>query len=126
MLTFKKSFCERRGEAMEPRIAKDIIELQKATFDNTFSALSMFQDQAERATKMILESSMLPVPEEGKKILDEWVHAFKKGRDEFKKAVDESYKKMEEAFNLENPGERPGERGRDRPGNMERPRSKPH
>ncbi len=110
---------------MEPRIAKEIIELQKATFDNTFSAISMFQDQAERATKMILDSTMLPVPEEGKKILDEWVHAFKKGRDEFKKAVDESYKKMEEAFNMENMEGGPGERGRERSG-MERPRSKPH
>ncbi len=109
---------------MEPRIAKEIIELQKATFDNTFSALSMFQDQAERATKMIFESTMLPVPEDGKKIVDEWVQAFKKGRDEFKKAVDESYKKMEEAFNVEGMGERPREGQRERPINM--PRGKAH
>ncbi len=91
----------------------------------------MFQDQAERATKMILESTMLPFPEEGKKILEEWVQAFKKGRDEFKKAVDESYKKMENAFSMESFAtegrrESPGETGREKAGGMERPRSKPH
>ena len=90
---------------MEARIAKDIVELQKATFDNTFSAISMLTEQAEKATRMILDATMLPIPEEGKKILDEWVQAFKKGRDEFKKAVDESYKKMEETFTMERTSE---------------------
>ncbi len=83
---------------MEPRIAKDIIDFQKAAFDNTFTAISMMQDQAERATNMLLEASMIPVPEEGKRIVNEWITAFKRGRDEFKRAVDESYKKMEDSF----------------------------
>ncbi len=81
---------------MEPRVNKDMIQLQKAAFYNAFSAMSMFQDQAESATRMILEMGMLS--DEGKKMIIEWVHAFKKGREGFKKAMDENYKNMEEAL----------------------------
>jgi hypothetical protein len=95
---------------MEAKLAKDIIDFQKAAFDNTFSAISMMQDQAERATKMLLETSMVPVPEEGRKIMDEWTEAFKRGRDEFKKAVDESYRNMEDSF-LRRSEEMEGRRG---------------
>ncbi len=83
---------------MDQRITKQIIDFQKATFDNTYSAISMLQDQAEKTTNMFLESSLWPVPEEGKKILKEWVQAYKKGREEFKKALDESFVKMEDFF----------------------------
>ncbi len=79
-------------------MTKQVIDFQKATFNNTFTAISMLQDQVEKATNMFLESSLWPVPEEGKKILKEWVQAFKKGREEFKKALDESFVKMEDFF----------------------------
>lgn len=81
---------------MDQRITKQVIDLQKATFDNAFSAMAMLQDQAEKTTNMILESSLWPIPEEGKRIMKEWVQAFKKGREEFKKALDESFNKMED------------------------------
>ncbi len=81
---------------MDQKVTKQIIDFQKASFDNTFSAISMLQDQAEKTTNVFLESSIWPVPEEGKKILKEWIEAFKKGREEFKKAVDESFKKTED------------------------------
>ena len=83
---------------MDQKIAKQIIDFQKATFDNTFNAIAMFQDQAEKTTKMFLDAGMCPVPEEGKKMLHEWVQAFKKGREEYKKALDESFKRMEDFF----------------------------
>ncbi len=88
---------------IDNRIAKQVIEFQKATFENTFSAISMLQDQAEKATNMLLQTSVWPVPEEGKKMLNEWVQAFKKGRDEYKKAVDENFKRMESFFCQEKP-----------------------
>ena len=81
---------------IDQRVTKQIIDLQKATFDNAFGAMAMLQDQAERTTNMLLESSLWPVPEEGKRIMREWVQAFKKGREEFKKALDESFNKMED------------------------------
>jgi uncharacterized coiled-coil DUF342 family protein len=38
------------------------------------------------------------LPEEGKKTLNEWVQAYKTGREQFKKAVDESFGKVEGYF----------------------------
>ncbi len=88
---------------MDQRMVKQMIGFQKATFDNTFGTISMLQDQAEKATKIFFESSVWPLPEEGKKVLDEWIQSFKKGRDEFKKTMDGSFKRVEEFFGKENP-----------------------
>ncbi len=52
---------------------------------------------------MILDSRMLPIPNAGRKILDEWVQKLKKGRDEFRKTVDESCEKNEEALQWKEP-----------------------
>ncbi len=90
---------------MEKAMVKGIVDFQKAMFDNAFSAATIFQDQAERATKMLMDSSPVPFPEEGRKIMDEWVEAFKRGRDEFRRAVNESYAKMEESLSRTNMAE---------------------
>ncbi len=79
---------------MEPMTSKDMVQLQRAAFHNAFSALSMFQDQAESATRMVLEMGMLP--EEGKKLFTDWIYAFKRGRECFKKAMDDNFKAVEE------------------------------
>ncbi len=63
----------------------------------------MLQDQAEKATNMLLESSGCPLPDEGKQLLNEWIHSFKKGRDELKKTMDGSFKCVEDFFVKENP-----------------------
>ncbi len=83
---------------MEKAMVKGILDFQKAMFDNVFSAANIFQDQAERATKMLIDSSPVPFPEEGRKMMDDWVEAFKRGREEFRRAVNESYAKMEESL----------------------------
>ncbi len=79
------------------RIAKQMIDFQRATFDNTFTAMTMLQDQTERMVNMFLEQATW-LPDQGKKALTEWVQSFKKGREGFKKTVDESYKKVEDFF----------------------------
>ncbi|NTU49224.1 MAG: hypothetical protein HGA84_09535 [Syntrophobacteraceae bacterium] len=38
------------------------------------------------------------LPAEGKKMLNEWVETYKKGRENFKKTVDESFAKVEDYF----------------------------
>jgi len=76
------------------KMAKQMIDFQKATFDNTFNAMVMLQDQTERMFGTFMEQATL-LPEEGKKVLRDWVEAFKKGREEFKKSVDESFGKVE-------------------------------
>jgi hypothetical protein len=83
---------------MEPlKMTKQMIEFQKATVDNTFSAMAMVQDQAERMLNMTLEQATW-LPEEGKKVIDDWINTYKKGREDFKKIVDENFARVEKFF----------------------------
>ncbi|RPJ01128.1 MAG: hypothetical protein EHM36_13795 [Deltaproteobacteria bacterium] len=87
---------------MDTKMVKQVIEFQKAAFDNTFNVISMLQDQTEKTFHTFLEGGMSPMPEEGKKILNEWTESFKKGREEFKKVMDDGFKRVENYFAREN------------------------
>lgn len=76
------------------QILQQIVGYNKAAFDTVFNSLAMLQDQVERATKMLVEQSTW-LPNEGKKVVEEWVSAYKQGRDNFKGSVDESFQKVE-------------------------------
>jgi phage-related minor tail protein len=92
---------------MEPRkMAKQMIDFYKATFDNSYSALLMLQDQMQRMTSMVIEQSAA-MPEEGKKALNEWLKAYKKGCEEFKQGVDENFKRVEAFFGGAEKSEKP-------------------
>jgi polyhydroxyalkanoate synthesis regulator phasin len=88
----------RRLNTMEPKqIAQQMIDFYKATFDNSFKAMTMLQEQNEKMVDMfVAQASWLP--EEGKKALNDWISAYKKGRDDFKKGVEESFNKVESFF----------------------------
>jgi hypothetical protein len=79
------------------KIAKQMIDFQKTTFDNTFNAMVMLQEQTESMAGALLEQATW-MPAEGKKAIDDWVKAYKKGREDFKKTVDENFKKVEDFF----------------------------
>jgi uncharacterized coiled-coil DUF342 family protein len=81
----------------QKQILKQMIDFNKATFDNTFNAMVMLQEQAERAANTLLEQANW-LPEDGKKAINEWVKAYKKGREDFKKVVDENFQKVESFF----------------------------
>ena len=76
-------------------IVKQMIQFNKATFENSFNAIMMFQELNEKMGNTFLEQAPW-VPEEGKKIINEWVSACKKGSQNFKKHVNENFKKMED------------------------------
>jgi hypothetical protein len=83
---------------MEPaKIAKQLIDFQKSTFDNSFNAMVMLQEQTERMVNMGLEHATW-LPEEGRRVITEWIKAYKKGRDDFKNLVDENFKKVDGFF----------------------------
>jgi hypothetical protein len=81
----------------QKQIAKQMMEFNKTAFDNTFNAMTVMQDQTEKLVFRFLEKAPW-VPEEGKKVINEWVNAYKKGREEFKATTDESYKKVADYF----------------------------
>jgi hypothetical protein len=85
------------------KIAKQMLDFQKSTFDNTFSAMLLVQEQGERMLGIALEQSPW-VPQEGKKVINEWINACKKGQEDFRKTMDESFKKVE-AFFIQSPKE---------------------
>ena len=59
--------------------------------------MAMVQEQMEKMTATFL--SKLPgLPKEEKKAIDEWMKAYKNGRDRFKKSLDENFEKVETLF----------------------------
>jgi hypothetical protein len=78
-------------------MAKQVIQFYKTTFNNSYSTMTMLQDQAEKLLKTFVEQSP-GMNDEGKKVLEQWVGVYKKGRDDFKKAMDEGYAKVEDYF----------------------------
>jgi hypothetical protein len=79
------------------KFAKQMINFQKATFDNTFTAVTMLQDQAERMVNTVIDQATW-LPEESRRVIDEMAGAFKKGRTDFKGAIDENFMKMADLF----------------------------
>ncbi|MEN6376140.1 MAG: hypothetical protein ABFD75_15345 [Smithella sp.] len=77
--------------------AKQMIDFNKTTFDSTFNAMVLLQDQAEKLMFDYLEKATW-FPEEGKKAINEWVTSYKKARENFKKSYDENYKKIADYF----------------------------
>ena len=75
---------------MEPMMSKDMFRFQREAFNNMFTALSMFQDHAESATRMFFDLGFMPG--EGRHFYDNWMNAFKKGRAYFRQALDESFR----------------------------------
>ena len=81
----------------QKQLLKQMIDFNKAAFDNSFNAMVMLQEQTERMANTVLEQATW-LPEEGKKAINEWVAAYKKGREDFKKTVDANFKKVEDFF----------------------------
>jgi hypothetical protein len=88
---------ERRNKMDPKQITKQMIQFNKTAFDNTFDAMTVLQEQTEKMVAMYLDQAPL-VPAEGKKAINDWLKAYKKGRVDFKAAVDENYKKVEKFF----------------------------
>ena len=83
---------------MEPKqFAKQMIQFNKAAFDNTFNAMAVLQEQTEKMVNSFMEQSAW-MPAEGKKAVSYWIKAYKRGRVDFKAALDDKYKKVEDFF----------------------------
>ena len=88
------------GVEMEQKeILKQRIAFNKTPFDNSFNAMVMIQEQTERMVNTFLVQSTW-LPDEGKKVISDWVKAYKKGREDFKKLVDQSYERVEDFLDL--------------------------
>ena len=86
----------RRAEMMmDPKkMGKQMLDLYKTSFDNSFSTMMMLQEQMGRMGTMYW-GQMVNLPEEANKGLAEWTKSYKKNCEDFKKVVDEGFQKME-------------------------------
>jgi hypothetical protein len=88
----------RKDEMMEQKkMFKQMIDFQKATFDNSFNAMTTLQEQGEKMVNAFLDQAVF-LPEEGKAAVKKWVDAYREGRIKYKEAVDENFKKVEDYF----------------------------
>ena len=78
-------------------IAKQMIAFQKATFNNTFNAMVLLQEQTEATLNSALKQFDW-LPEEGQKAIGDWIGAYKKGREEFKKVGESYFVKVDSFF----------------------------
>ena len=83
---------------MDPKkMGKQMIEFYKTSFDNSYSAMMMLQEQMERMANLYW-GQMVNVPDEVKKGMAEWTKSYKQNCEDFKKSVDEGFKKLEIFF----------------------------
>jgi len=81
----------------QKQILKQMIEFNQATFNNTFQAMVLLQEQFERVAQTAIDQANW-LPAEGRKAIENWVETYKTGRDNYKGYVEDSYKKVEKYF----------------------------
>jgi hypothetical protein len=89
----------------QAKLTRQMIEFYKTTFDNTFNAMTILQEQTEKMVGLFLEQSPW-FPKEGKDAVSEWTKTYKQGRDVYKNSVNESYKKVREHFAIPDKAEK--------------------
>lgn len=93
--------------AFEPgKIVQQMMDFQKTALDNTYNTMCMIQGQAEKMTESFFSSNTL-IPEDSKKMLQEWMLTIKKGQADFKKTMDENFKKFESFSSMSEPASKP-------------------
>ena len=89
----------------QAKLTRQMIEFYKTTFDNTFNAMTILQEQTEKMVGLFLEQSPR-FPKEGKDAVSEWIRTYKQGRDVYKNSANESYKKVKEYFTIADKAEK--------------------
>lgn len=82
------------------KMAKQMMDLQKASFGGMINGMLMFLDQTDRMVGNLLDQSPW-VPEEGKKMFREWIASNIRGCETFKSFVDDGFNKLETSFSKE-------------------------
>lgn len=82
-------------------MAKQINGFYKTAFDSSFNTITMLREYTERSITLSLVRSPW-FPEEGRKLVGEWLKVYRKGYDDFRVAADEQYKKIEMIFHKDN------------------------
>jgi regulator of replication initiation timing len=77
-------------------IAKNLVGMQKQSFNSMMEATVLFQNQAERTRRLL--ANQMGSNEKAQAFADQWRTVFKNGRDDFSKLINEGYTCMEDYF----------------------------
>ena len=77
----------------QTQMFKQMMDYNRNAFDNGYNAMVTFQEQTEKMMNTLMAQNPW-MPQEGKKALDQWISAYRKAGEDFKKAVDENFKKV--------------------------------
>ncbi|MGD9368575.1 MAG: hypothetical protein PVH87_22940 [Desulfobacteraceae bacterium] len=81
----------------QKQVIKQMMDFNQATFNNVFEAAVLLQDQFEKIANTALDQ--IPgLPAEGRKAIESWAKAFKKGRKNFKAQMDSGFEQAEKLF----------------------------
>jgi hypothetical protein len=81
----------------QQKMTKQMVDLYKSSFDNTFQTITMLQDQGEWVVNMFFKQAPW-LPEQFKEVIFQWIEFYKNGIDGFKKAADGGFKTAENLF----------------------------
>ena len=81
----------------QKQMLKQMIDFNKAAFDNALNNMAMLQGQMESIINTIVDQST-GTTEKGKKAAKEWAAIYKKGFEDFKRSVDDNFKKVDSFF----------------------------
>jgi hypothetical protein len=73
------------------------LRFQKMTLDHSLQTMSQLQEYMTKQITACIEANPL-LPGEGKKLITDWIEAYRRGCDELKSRVDASYAKAEAFF----------------------------
>ncbi len=82
---------------MDSKMIRQILNFNKKAFDDSFNVVITVQENTEKMTRIFWEKSAF-IPSEGKKMVEDWVHTYKNGLDEFRASVDSRFKLVENYF----------------------------
>jgi len=85
----------------DKEMAKQINGFFKTTFDSSLKTITLLQEYTEKTINLSLVQSPW-FPEEGRKLVSEWLKTYRKGYDDLKVIADEQYRKLEILFHKDN------------------------
>ncbi|MFP3867763.1 MAG: hypothetical protein ACLFUU_06340 [Desulfobacteraceae bacterium] len=78
----------------QKQMLKQMLDFNKTTFDQAFTAMTMFQEQTQRVTELFWDNTFR-LPQEARKVMIDSLKPFKKGCEDYKKMVDLGFKNVE-------------------------------
>lgn len=80
---------------MFQKAGMDLFGFVKSSCVASLNVLATIQEQSARVLGMLIEQG-ISAQREGRKIMDDWLAAMRKGREDFQKLTEENFRRIEE------------------------------